>query len=96
MREIGPLVATALLGCVASYCIGKAVERRSSREVRAKCQRFWADYQNAWADYRIIWARELEESQQDLLEAKERSQLREWNMRAQWMDRSEQLDKEDN
>ena len=96
MREIGPLVATAVLGCVASYWIGKAVERRSSREVWAECQRFWADYQNAWSDDRIIWARKLEESQQDLLEAKERSQLREWNMRAQWMDRSDQLDKEDN
>ena len=95
MREIGPLVATALLGCVASYCIGKAVERRSSREVWAECQRFWADYQNAWADDRIIWARKLEESQQDLLEAKERSQLREWNMRAQWIDRSDRLDEED-
>ena len=103
MRELGPLVATALLGCVASYCLGKAVERRSSREiwaeyqkVSAEYQKFWADYQNAWADDRIIWARKLEESQQDLLEAKERSQLREWNMRAQWMDRSDQLDKEDN
>ena len=87
MHELGPLVATALLGCVASYCLGKAVERRSSREVWADYQKFWADHQNAWADDRIIWAMKLEESQRDLLEVKEQFQL--------WIDRSDRLDEED-
>ena len=35
MDELGPLVATALLGCVASYYLGKAVERWSSQKGRA-------------------------------------------------------------
>ena len=58
MRELGPLVATALLGCVASYYLGKAVERWSSQKGRA--------------DDRSAWAAELEEKQRDLLEAKKR------------------------
>ena len=37
----------------------------------------------------------LEESQRDLLEVQEQFQLREWNMRAQWIDRSDRLDEED-
>jgi hypothetical protein len=60
-REVnvfGPLVATALLGCVASYYLGKAVERWSSQKGRA--------------DDRSAWAAELEEKQRDLLEAKKR------------------------
>jgi hypothetical protein len=60
MHELGPLVATALLGCVASYYLGKAVERWSSQKGRA--------------DDRSAWAAELEEKQQDLLDANKRLQ----------------------
>ena len=49
---------TALLGCAASYYLGKAVECWSSQKGRA--------------DDRSAWAAELEEKQRDLLEAKER------------------------
>ena len=87
MDELGPLVATALLGCVASYCLGKAVERRNSQKAWADYQKVWAGFQNAWADDRIIWATKLEESQRDLLEVKEQFQL--------WIDRSDRLDEED-
>ena len=61
MDELGPLVATALLGCVASYYLGKTVEGWSS--------------QKGWADDRIAWAAELEEKQRDLFEVKEQFQL---------------------
>jgi hypothetical protein len=60
-REVnvfGPLVVTALLGCAASYYLGKAVERWSSQKGRA--------------DDRSAWAAELEEKQRDLLEANKR------------------------
>ena len=60
-REVnvfGPLVATALLGCVASYYLGKAVGRLSSQKGRG--------------DDRSAWAAELEEKQQDLLDANKR------------------------
>ena len=80
MHELGPLVATALLGCVAAYYLGKTVERWSS-------QKAWADDRSAWADDRIVWAAKLEEKQRDLLEVKEQFQL--------WIDRSDRLDEED-
>ena len=80
MDELGPLVATALLGCVASYYLGKTVERWSS-------QKAWGDDRSAWADDRIVRAAKLEEKQRDLLEVKEQFQL--------WIDRSDRLDEED-
>ena len=87
MDELGPLVATALLGCVASYYLGKTVERWSSQKAWADYKKAWADYRSAWADDRIVWAAKLGENQRDLLEVKEQFQL--------WIDRSDRLDEED-